>query len=355
MNNQDFPPFSCTYSPNIPELLMQLNCTIALSTYQAGKVIFLSAVSKEGLIQLPRTFEKPMGIAVSKNKLAVATKDQVILLVNSPQLAKNYPKNPNTYDGIYMPRATYYTGHIDIHDLNWGNEGLWAVNTSFSCLILIDENYSFIPKWQPQFIKVLEHDDFCHLNGMAMKNGVPLFVSALGETTEPKGWKEGIIDGGIVIHVPSGETVLKGLAMPHSPRTYDNKLYMLLSAKGEIILIDPEKGTYEVVCKITGFVRGMTKCGDYLFIGRSLLRESSTTFQKLQQLPIGKEALSSGVTVVHLPSGNIFGEISYQNSVEEIYDIQIIPDLRRPGILNTETEDHKMAVSIPTQTYWANW
>ena len=107
--------------------------------------------------------------------------------------------------------------------------------------------------------------------------------------------------------------------------------------------------------KVPGFVRGMCKYGDYLFIGRSLLRESSTSFKKLQELPVGKEAKYSGISIVHLASGKNVGELNYQNSVEEIYDIQILPNLRRPGILNTETEAYTMGLSTPDKTFWADW
>ena len=138
------PPFSCTYSPNVPELLAQLKCTIALSTYQAGKVVFLSAKGADKMIQLPRTFSNAMGIATSENKLAVACKNEVVVLANTPSMAPNYPPQPNTYDGLYLPRALYYTGQCALHDMNWQNGQLLAINTLFSCLSAIDEDYTQI-------------------------------------------------------------------------------------------------------------------------------------------------------------------------------------------------------------------
>ena len=63
------PPFSCTHTPNIPALLVELNCSLIISTYQAGKVILLSAFG-EGLVQLPRNFNKPMGLAAAGSRLA---------------------------------------------------------------------------------------------------------------------------------------------------------------------------------------------------------------------------------------------------------------------------------------------
>ena len=124
MQKKPPPPFSCQYSPNLPELMMQLGCTVALTTYQAGKVIFVSPKDENHLVQLPRTFEKAMGLAIHGQKLGIATKNEIVVLKNEPRLAPSYPKSPNKYDAMFMPRATYYTGQVDIHDIDWGNDGL---------------------------------------------------------------------------------------------------------------------------------------------------------------------------------------------------------------------------------------
>jgi len=343
-------PFSCNFTPNIPELLNQMNCTIAISTYQAGKVIFISAKNNEELIQLPRTFNKAMGIALQGDKMAVATKDEVIVLVNSAGLANSYPKQPGVYDGLFMPRAAFYTGQIDIHDLHWGEEGLWAVNTSFSCLVLINEEYSFIPRWRPAFISGLASEDRCHLNGMAMQNGKTVYVTSFGDGDKPQSWRDNITKTGIVIDISTGETILRDLPMPHSPRLYNGKLYLLLSATGEVVCAEPESGKYEVVSNLSGFVRGMAKYGDYLFVGLSRLRKNSSTFRHLS---IADKALNAGIKILHLPTGGYVGEIIYRSTVDEIYDVQIIPDMKRPGILNTYRDDYRKGLSVPGTTYWA--
>ena len=168
------PPFSCTFSPNIPELLQQMNVSLAVTTYQAGKVILISPKNRDELIQLPRNFPKPMGIAVREKKIAIAALDEVIILSNSPGLARDYPPQPNTYDTMFAPRASFVTGEIDIHDLEWGHKGLWAVNTRFSCLSLITDDFSFVPDWRPPFVTELAPEDRCHLNGVAFVDGVPI-------------------------------------------------------------------------------------------------------------------------------------------------------------------------------------
>ncbi len=344
------PPFSCSYSAQIPELLNQLGCTVVLSTYQAGKVIFLSAIDDEKLVQLPRTFPHAMAVGLNGQKMAIATGSGVVVLKNEPSLAPRYPKQPNTYDSFYAPRATYYTGYVDIHGLEWGNEGLWAVVTSFSCLAHVDNSYSFVPKWNPPFITELASEDRCHLNGMVTSGGTPLYVTALGTGNEAQSWRRTLPNGGVLMHVPSGEAIMEDLPMPHSPRMYDGELYMLLSATGELVHVDTDHGSYETVNQIDGFVRGMARCGDYLFVGRSRLRKNASTFK---DLPIADKAVSSGITVLHLPTGAIVGSIRFESSVDEIYDVQILPEMRRPGILNTENDMHTRALTTPQATFWA--
>lgn len=349
--NSPPPPFSCSYSPNVPELLHQLNCTLAISTYQAGKVIFLSPKDDQSLVQLPRTFEKAMGITLHGDKMAIAKKDEVLVLKNSPQLAAHYPKQPNTYDALYMPRATYYTGQIDLHDIDYGKNGkLFAVNTSFSCLVGIDDNFSFNPIWKPNFISKLASEDRCHLNGMAMKDGLPKYVTAFSESDTPQGWRPTVTTGGIVMDVTSNEIIGRNIPMPHSPRIFDEELYMLLSATGEFVKLDVNTGKYEVIKQLDGFVRGLAKYGDYVFIGLSKLRKNSSTFAKLE---IADKAVHAGITILHLPTGSLVGEIKYQASVEEIYDVQVIPNFKRPGILNTLRPEYKLGLTTPQTTYWA--
>jgi len=347
--NAPVAPFTANYSSNFSELLLGLNCSIAVSTYQAGKVVFLSPRDENKLVQLPRSFKKPMGIAIDQDRMAVASVSEIIVLKNSKELALSYPGKKGVYDAMFMPRATYYTGGVDIHDLHFGGGKLWAVNTSFSCICTIDDEYSFTPVWRPKFIDRYASEDRCHLNGMAMQDGAPLYVSALGTGNSYQSWRENITSGGAIIHVPTGEIVIKGLAMPHAPKLYDGKLYCLLSAKEELICVDPEKGTYDVVRKIPGFIRGMARHGDYLFICTSKLRQNSSTFKHLE---IAKKANQAGIVVLHLPTASIVANFEWRASVDEIYDIQILPNMIRPNIVNTYEEKHHQALHIPQSTYW---
>ncbi len=349
MSDPSLSPFSLSYTPSLPELLTKLGCTIVVSTYQAGKVIFLSPQSEEKIIQLPRSFKKAMGIAIEDDRMVVACLDEVIYLKNSPELGHYYPRKPKTYDAMFLPRMTYHTGALDVHDIDFCKDGIYAVNTNFSCIIKIDEDYSFTPVWKPDFISKVTAGDHCHLNGMAVDKGEIKYVTAFSKTDKPKQWKEDILNTGVIIDYSSKQIILEGLSMPHSPRVYNEKLYLLTSGNGELLEVDQTKGTTRVVCTINGFVRGLSFYKGFAFVGLSKLRKNSSTFA---HLPIADQAKKAGVVVVHLETGTVVGNFKYNTSVDEIYDVQILDGIVRPNILNTLTEDHKMAVSTPEKTFW---
>lgn len=343
------PPFSCTCTPAVAELLAQLGCSIALSTYQAGKVLLVSS-DGERLTQLPRTFDTPMGLAYDAPHLAVACKHEITRLVNDPRLGWAYPRNPQVYDAFFVPRSAHYCGQLNIHDIAFTAEGnILGVNTLFSCLFQLDAEHSFRPLWQPPFISTLAPEDRCHLNGMAMHDGYPKYVTALGTTDTPGGWRPEKTTDGVLMDVATNEILLRDLAMPHSPRIFDGDLYLLLSATGELVKADPARGTYDVITRIPAFVRGMSRLGDYLFIGCSMLRKTHT----FGDLPLAKDPkVFCGMAIVHLPTGAYIGNLHYINSCEEIYDVQVLPSIRRPGILGTESPHYKEALSLPDTTYW---
>lgn len=347
-------PFTIRHTPQVPEILAEVGCSLALTTYQAGKVILISS-DGERLIQLPRTFEEPMGLAVDGDRMAVATKDSIVLLANEPRLAPTYPRQPRTYDALFVPRSVHFAGSLAIHDMVWTEQGLVGVNTLFSCLFQLDPLHSFRPVWRPPFVSALAPEDRCHLNGLAAVDREIRYATALGRTDVAGGWRADKERGGVLMHVPSGEILLDGLAMPHSPRVYDGVLYLLLSSTGELVAVEvPRDGEgsdlrYEVVNRVPGFARGMARAGDYLFVGTSLIRKQHT----FGDLGIaGRKDLACGVTILHLPSGAIVGGLEYLRSCEEIYDVQALPGLKRPGLLGLHDETHKQALSMPEQTFW---
>ena len=344
-------PFSCSYTPSIPELLLRLKSSIAITTYQAGKLVMISPSDENNLVTLPRTFDKPMGFDVQGERMVLATKDEVICLQNSKDLATHYPNKKETYDSLFLPRITYHTGQVDIHDISLGKDGIWAINTSFSCLCLVNGYHNFIPKWTPKFISNLVSEDRCHLNGMVLEDGHPRYLTALGTSDTFQGWRATIMDGGVLIDLRTDENILEHLPMPHSPMLHNGEVYMLLSAAGQFVKVDLKKKKVVVIKELDGFCRGLDVISDYAFIGMSKLRKNSSTFAKL---PFADTADTAGIKIIHIPTKAFVGEITYQTSVDEIYEVKILEGSIRPNILNTINSIHKYSLSFPGKTFWAN-
>ncbi len=343
----EYAPFSFSFTEDVPDLLAQLNCSLVLSTYQAGKLIVLSPQG-EAMVQLTRNFKKPMGLAVDGERLAVATQFEIVVLGQAKKLADGYPKKPKHYDTLYVPRGTFFTGQIDVHDMAWAGDTLWGVNTRFSCLCTFDMHHSFRPAWTPYFISDLQPEDRCHLNGMVLEDGTPRYVTALGRTDHRKGWREHRQTGGIVMDVLSNEIVLNGLPMPHSPRLIRGKLFIVTSADGALLCIDPERGTATEVLKVPGFARGLSQCGDYLFVAHSRIRSKHA----FSDLPIAKQEQYPGVTIIHYPTGKVAGSIRYLASCEEIYDVYPLIGVGVPGLLGVMHDIHRRGIVMPSGAWW---
>ena len=108
--------------------------------------------------------------------------------------------------------------------------------------------------------------DGCHLNGLDLRDGGPRYVTALGESSVASGWRENKKDGSLLIDVESGEVVTRGLSMPHLPRWYQDRLWVLESGRGGLGYIDLATGRYESVLTLPSFFsRGLAFCGPLAF------------------------------------------------------------------------------------------
>jgi uncharacterized protein (TIGR03032 family) len=323
-------------------LLAQLGASLLVSTYQANKLLAVRA-EQQGLSVLVRTFDRPMGIAANARRLALGTRNQIWTLRNAPDIAPRI-EPAGVHDACFLPRSAHVTGDIGVHELAWAGEELWIVSTRFSCLATLDSDYSFVPHWRPQFITALAAEDRCHLNGLAMRDGQPTFVTALGETDTPGGWRPAKANGGVIIDIASGDFVTRGLSMPHSPRWHEGKLWVLESGTGGVTLVDQATGRRETVVQLPGFTRGWALVGQYAFVGLSKIRPTSA----MDGVPIAarRDELKCGVAVVDLHRGARIGLLEFQTAVEEIFDVQILAGIRFPECVGfqKETVDHTFVV-----------
>ena len=190
-----------------------------------------------------------MGIAIAPERIAVGTHSQIWFLLNSPDIAPKITPG-GVYDGCYLARACHVTGEIRSHEIEWSGNELWIVNTLFSCLCTLGPHHNFVPRWKPRFVTALAAEDRCHLNGLALENGRPRFVTCLGESDTQDGWRPGKAAGGCLIDVPSGQIVVRGLSMPHSPRIHQGRVWLLESGRGRLVVADPGTGQVETVAQL---------------------------------------------------------------------------------------------------------
>src|SRR3982750_3078213 len=124
----------CSISDSFQQWMSQAGGSLVVTTYQAGKVAMIGWDGRQVTL-LMRQFDKPMGLAISGSKMALATRHDVILLSDAKLLAPDYLEaQRGRYDSLYLPRASFHTGDINVHDMAYGADGLWLVNTRFCCL-----------------------------------------------------------------------------------------------------------------------------------------------------------------------------------------------------------------------------
>jgi uncharacterized protein (TIGR03032 family) len=274
-------------------------------------------------------FERAMGVAVRPDRLAVGTRAQIWFLRSAPDVAPRLAP-AGRHDACFLARSSHMTGDIHIHELAWAGEELWVVNTRFSCLCTLDETHSFVPRWRPPFVTALAGEDRCHLNGLAMADGRPKYVTAVAETDTPQGWRPDKATSGCLIDVPGGRVVARGFAMPHSPRVHQGRVWVLDSGAGRLVTVDPATGAVTAVADQPGYTRGLALHGSHAFVGVSRIRETST----FGGLPIAarRESLRCGVGVVDLTTGRPVAHLEFQAGVDEIFDVQVLPGVRLPAV-----------------------
>jgi uncharacterized protein (TIGR03032 family) len=332
---EDQAPLRAVHTTNFPALLGQLGASLLVTTYQAGKLVM---VRDEGdhLNTHFRTLQAPMGLALEGSRLAVGTTVQVWEFVDVPAVtAKLNPRG--RHDACFLPRASHVTGNILGHEMAWGAGGeLWVVNTRFSCLCTLDRSASFAPRWRPPFVSALEPTDRCHLNGLGMVEGRPRYVTALGQTDDPAGWRANKAAGGILMDVASGDVICRGLSMPHSPRWYGGRLWVCESGTGTLGFVEPDTGQYQPIAEVPGFTRGLDFAGNLAFVGLSQVRESAV----FSGIPIterlAEEERSCGVCAVDLSSGRIVALLRFDTTVQEIFAVTVLPGRRWPELINDD-------------------
>ncbi|MEM7063415.1 MAG: TIGR03032 family protein [Cyanobacteria bacterium P01_B01_bin.77] len=337
-------PLRSIHTNNFPALLHHLGISLVVSTYQAGKVVLVRADGNT-LNTHFRIFQKPMGLATDHTgRMAIGTSAHIWELRNVPAAAAKL-EPLGKHDACFLPRNIHITGDIDIHEMAWGNDGLWFVNTKFSCLCTQDLNHSFVPRWRPPFVSAYAPEDRCHLNGLELVDGVPKYVTALGTTNTVAGWREQKANGGILMDVTTNEILIEGLSMPHSPRWYRNQLWVLESGEGALARVNVATRKPESLIQLPGFTRGLDFFGPLAFIGLSQVRESAI----FSGLPLTERLTerNCGVWVINIETQEIVAFLKFEDAVQEIFAVQVLPNICFPELFIEENEFLKNSYILP--------
>jgi uncharacterized protein (TIGR03032 family) len=331
-NTPALQPLRSQHTSSFPALLEQGAFSVVVSTYQAGKLVMLRADG--GVLNTHfRGFSRPMGVAVSGGRLVVGTTLEVWEYHDVPAVARKL-EPAGKHDGCFLPRRSHSTGDVQIHEMAWVGDELVFVNTLFSCLAVRSDTYSFRPVWRPAFISGLAPEDRCHLNGLGVRDGQVQYVTALGETDTAGGWRANKKDGGLLLDVTTGAVLLRGLSMPHSPRWYRGRLWLLESGTGSIGYVDEAAGRYVRVAGLPGFTRGLDFWGRFAFVGLSQVRETAV----FSGIPITEAAVerNCGVWVVNIESGEVVALVRFEDALQEIFAVAVLPGMRFPDLINDD-------------------
>ena len=382
LSSRNPPSLEITGSRQFTAWLAEQHLSLAFTTYQAGKVFFIGVQPTGQLSIFERTFERCMGLCIHGSTLYLSSLYQLWRFENVLEAGQIH----NGYDCLYVPQVGYVTGDLDVHDVavvdppqppltrgeqevpqlsltrgeqevppllkgGLGGDHPIFVNTLFSCLATVSETHSFIPVWQPPFISKLAAEDRCHLNGLAMQDGQPGYATAVSQSDVTDGWRDKRRDGGCVVDVGSNQVILTGLSMPHSPRLYRDKLWLLNSGTGEFGFVDLNGGEFESVTFCPGYLRGLAFSGDFAIVGLSKPRENRT-FSGLaldEQLASKQAEPRCGLLVIDLRTGDIVHWLRIEGIVTELYDVAVLPGRRRPMAVGFKTDEIRRVVRIGSE------
>ncbi len=332
------PKIDINFSGGLASFLATNNISLGFTSYQTGRLYLVGSGADGKLALHEAQYPQAMGVQGDNERIYLGTLTQVVRMENvlgPDQLANK------AHDKVYIPRNMQTTGNIDIHELGIRKNGrLVFINTRYSCLCEPDIKHSFKPIWKPEFISKLAPEDRCHLNGLAMVDGEPKYVSAVCRSDVIDGWRDRRHDGGVIIDIETNEIMAEGLSMPHSPRWFDGKLWVLNSGTGELGWINPEDKSFNPAAFFPGFLRGLAFHGQYAVTTLSKPRYKRFEGLELDNKMQEKDADPwCGIQILNLQSGDVAHWLRFDGAITELFDICVLPGVKNPITLGPQSAE----------------
>ncbi|MDO6704977.1 TIGR03032 family protein [Photobacterium sp. 1_MG-2023] len=330
-----------------PLLLNAMRCSLLVSAHNLD-CLFVIRGDGESLVVEHVRQPRLLGIALSddQQRLSLASYQQIwdYRRVDPAMLAGESTQLTAGKDAVYSPCGSTVTGHLNTHDMAWGTDGLYMVNTRFNCIARPAHGKSFEVVWMPPFISELVPEDRCHLNGLAMKDGRPAYVSYFSQENSPYRWRQVSSFSGEIMSVTTHQPVVTGLCLPHSPRIHEGYLYFCESGTGRLWRcredrLPASRTDLELVAELNGFTRGLSLMGEVAFVGLSVVRRPKDGSARHADMPLHqrREPLSSGVVALDLRNGEVIANLTFSGDLNQIYDVEVLKGSMTPWIVDAES------------------
>jgi len=343
-NQEESAKTEITCSRGMAGWLVANNISLAFTSYQTGQ-LFLIGAQQGGILSVNQVgFQRAMGLWANQQRIYLASMAQIWRLEN---MLKPGERANAHFDCCYVPRNAQTTGDLDVHELAVQPTGrVIFVNTSYSCLAELDLVHSFRPIWKPAFISRLAPEDRCHLNGMAMQDHKPRYVTAVCRSDVVNGWRDRRAEGGVLVDVIDDRVITEKLSMPHSPRLWNAHLWILNSGSGHLGRVDRTSGKFEEIAFAPGFLRGLAFHANSAIVGLSLPRDKSFAGLELDSNLRKKDADPwCGIQVIDLRNGDVLQWIRLEGLVRELFDVAVLPNVRCPMAISPQSQEFATAVT----------
>ena len=346
MSDRPPSPLSVTCSPGFADWLTDRGVALAITTYQAGRLLLIGVNQRGKLVVHQRAFPRPMGAWSDGRQLWLATRHQMWQLIDVMDTASEQ-EAPS--ERLYLPKVAHTIGDVDTHDIALDADGrVLMVSTLMNCLAQLDEGGSFRPVWGPSWIDDWVAEDRAHVNGLALVEGQPRYCSVCGETNTRKGWKTNRETGGAIVDITNDEVVARGLSMPHSPRWHAGRLWVLNSGCGELGHID-SRGQFTPVAFCPGYLRGLDFIDRWALVGLSRPRHKTFSGLALDD-QLARRGLEprTGVMLVDYRTGEIEQWLLIEGPIVELYDVVVLPKTTRARSLSLKNDDLEKNIWLAT-------
>jgi uncharacterized protein (TIGR03032 family) len=314
------------------------NCSLFVSSYKQHEVYSLGLTQNNEISIWVTKLARPMGLGFDEKNEKSLYLSNLGHIFRYEEMGPEEDKQFGVFDKNYYPENCNIAGDLDIHDLSASDGEVYYISALFNSIVQPSMSKSFSLFWKPPWISLKEGnmlaaEDRCHLNGMCLENGLPRYVTSACRGDFVGTWRDRTNEG-IVYDIWNEEVLCENLWSPHSPRLYQDKLWVLQSGTGELGYIDRENKTFVPKVFLAGFLRGLSFINNYAVVSSSLDRHDHA----FRNLPLGKILEEKGLTakcglwVVNLTTFNIEHYLEFQEPCTELYEVICIPNTRRPRV-----------------------